>query len=272
MAALEKMFDVRGKSAIVTGGASGIGRAYAEIMAEHGAKVCIFDLNPTGLEKTVTAIRAAGGDVWGQAVDVGDRAAMAAAFDKVAGKAGSIDVVFANAGIDAGPGFNTPTGERNPEGAIENLPDEHWDKVIEINLTSVYTTIKHAVRHMKPNGGGQIIVTSSIASLINESIVGTPYMPAKAAVNHLVRHMAMELGVYNIRINAILPGPFITNIAGGRLRNPADRKAFEGQSLIGRIGDPEEIKGLALYLASPAASYVTGSLIVIDGGSLLRMT
>jgi len=125
---------------------------------------------------------------------------------------------------------------------------------------------------MKPNGGGQIIVTSSIASLINESIVGTPYMPAKAAVNHLVRHMAMELGAYNIRINAILPGPFITNIAGGRLRNAADRKAFESQSLIGRIGDPDDIKGLALYLASPASSYVTGSQIVIDGGALLRMT
>jgi len=272
MAALERMFDVRGKSVIVTGGASGIGRAYAEIMAEHGATVCIFDLDPAGLAETVSAIGAAGGDVWGQVVDVGHREAMAAAFDKVAEKAGSIDVVFANAGIDAGPGFKTPTGERNPEGAIENLSDEHWDKVININLTSVYTTIKHAVRYMKPNGGGQIIVTSSIASLINESIVGTPYMPAKAAVNHLVRHMAMELGAYNIRINAILPGPFITNIAGGRLRNAADRKAFESQSLIGRIGDPDDIKGLALYLASPASSYVTGSQIVIDGGALLRMT
>ena len=105
---------------------------------------------------------------------------------------------------------------------------------------------------MKPTGGGEIIVTSSIASLINESIVGTSYMPAKAAVNHFVRHMAMELGAYGIRVNAILPGPFITNIAGGRLRNKADRAAFESQSLIGRIGDVEDIKGLALLLASPA--------------------
>ncbi len=114
MAALEKMFDVRGKSVIVTGGASGIGQAYAEIMAEHGASVCIFDLNRAGLEKTVAEISAAGGDVWGLLVDVGDRAAMAEAFDTVAERAGAIDVVFANAGIDAGPGFNTPTVERNP--------------------------------------------------------------------------------------------------------------------------------------------------------------
>ena len=272
MAALETMFDVAGKSVVVTGGASGIGRAYAEIMAEHGARVCIFDIDPDGLSRVAAEMTAKGWDVWGQVVDVGDRPAMAAAFDAVAERHGRIDTVFANAGIDPGPGFNTPTGERNPDGAIENTPDEQWDRGIALNLTSVYTTVKNAVRHMKPKGGGEIIVTSSIASLINESIVGTSYMPAKAAVNHFVRHMAMELGAYGIRVNAILPGPFITNIAGGRLRNKADRAAFESQSLIGRIGDVEDIKGLALLLASPAGAFFTGSLIVIDGGSLTRMT
>ena len=269
MAALEKMFEVRGKSVIVTGGASGIGRAYAEIMAEGGAKVTIFDIDPKGLEAVVKEL---GGETWGQVVDVGDRAAMAAAFDAVAARHGRIDTVFANAGIDPGPGFMTPDGDRNPDGAIENIPDSQWDRGIEINLTSVYTTVKNAVRHMKPQGGGEIIVTSSIASDINESIVGTSYMPAKAAVNHFVRHMAMELGAFGIRVNAILPGPFITNIAGGRLRNKADREAFERQSLIGRIGETEDIKGIALLLASPAGAYFTGSLIVIDGGSLIRMT
>jgi NAD(P)-dependent dehydrogenase (short-subunit alcohol dehydrogenase family) len=197
---------------------------------------------------------------------------MAAAFDAVAEQHGRIDVVFANAGIDPGPGFMTTEGERNPAGAIENIPDQEWDRGIEINLSSVYTTIKNAARHMKATGGGRIIVTSSIAAQINESIVGTSYMPAKAGVDHLVRHMAMELGAYGILVNAICPGPFMTNIAGGRLRIPADRRAFEAQSLIGRIGDPEDIKGLALYLAAPASSYVTGAQIVIDGGSLLRMT
>lgn len=272
MAALEKMFDVRGKSVIVTGGASGIGRAYAEIMAEHGARVAIFDIDREGLARVVADMKANGWEVSGDVVDVSDRPGMAAAFDAVAARYGRIDTVFANAGIDPGPGFNTPTGERNPAGAIEAIPDEQWDRGIELNLTSVYVTVKNAVRHMKPAGGGEIIVTSSIASMINESIVGTSYMPAKAAVNHFVRHMAMELGAYGIRVNAILPGPFITNIAGGRLRNKADREAFESQSLIGRIGDVEDIKGLALLLASPAGSLFTGSLIVIDGGALNRMT
>jgi NAD(P)-dependent dehydrogenase (short-subunit alcohol dehydrogenase family) len=271
MTALHDMFDVKGKSVIVTGGASGIGRAYVEVMAENGARVCIFDLDDERLASVVTELRAQGADVWGQALDVSDRVRMASAFDKVAEKHGRIDVVFANAGIDAGPGFLSTEGHRIPEGAIDVLDDHHWDRVIEVNLTSVYTTVKHAARHMKKTGGGRIIVTSSIAAQINEAIVGTPYMPAKAGVDHFVRQMAMELGIFGILINCISPGPFMTNIAGGRLKIPADRKAFEAQSLIGRIGDTEDIKGLALYLASPCSSYVTGSQIVIDGGSQHRI-
>jgi NAD(P)-dependent dehydrogenase (short-subunit alcohol dehydrogenase family) len=265
------MFDVRGKSVIVTGGASGIGRAYAEVMAENGARVCIFDVNANGLDAVVAEIGAGGAEVWGQALDVADRTGMAAAFDAVAERHGRIDVVFANAGIDAGPGFLSTEGHRIPEGAIDVLHDSHWDRVIEVNLTSVYTTVKHAARHMKRTGGGRIIVTSSIAAQINEAIVGTPYMPAKAGVDHFVRQMAMELGVFGILVNCISPGPFLTNIAGGRLKSvPSDRRAFEAQSLVGRIGDTEDIKGLALYLASPCSSYVTGSQMVIDGGSMHR--
>jgi NAD(P)-dependent dehydrogenase (short-subunit alcohol dehydrogenase family) len=271
MASLEEMFDVRGKSVIVTGGASGIGRAYAEVMAANGARVCIFDIDQANLDTVVAEIVRSGGSAWGQIVDVSDRPRMAAAFDDVAERHGKIDVVFANAGIDAGPGFLTPEGERNPAGAIDTLDDHHWDRVIEVNLSAVYTTVKHAARHMKRSGGGRIIVTSSIAAQINEAIVGTPYMPAKAGVDHFVRQMAMELGMFGILINCISPGPFMTNIADGRLKNAADRKAFESQSLIGRIGDPEDIKGLALYLASPCSSYVTGGQFIIDGGALHRI-
>ena len=271
MATLQDMFDVQGKSVIVTGGASGLGRAYAEVMADNGARVCIFDLDPDRLEAVVAEMSGKGADVWGQAVDVSDRARMASAFDGVAERQGRIDVVFANAGIDAGPGFLSTEGQRIPEGAIDVLDDHHWDKVIAVNLSAVYTTVKHAARHMKQTGGGRIIVTSSIAAQINEAIVGTPYMPAKAGVDHFVRQMAMELGVFGILVNCISPGPFMTNIAGGRLKIPADRKAFENQSLIGRIGDPEDIKGLALYLASPCSSYVTGAQLVIDGGSMHRI-
>lgn len=271
MATLDEMFDVRGKSVIVTGGASGIGRAYAEVMGANGARVCIFDIDQASLDTVVDQINRHSGTAWGQLVDVSDRQRMASAFDTVAERNGRIDVVFANAGIDAGPGFLTPEGKRNPAGNIDTLDDHHWDRVIAVNLSAVYTTVKHAARHMKRTGGGRIIVTSSIAAQINEAIVGTPYMPAKAGVDHFVRQMAMELGMFGILVNCISPGPFMTNIADGRLRNAADRKAFESQSLIGRIGDPEDIKGLALYLASPCSSYVTGSQFVIDGGALNRI-
>lgn len=271
LASLQEMFDVRGKSTIVTGGASGIGRAYAEIMAEQGARVCIFDLDKKGLDQAVDEMSGAGGDVWGQQVDVTDRPGLARAFDAVAEKHGRIDVVFANAGIDAGPGFLSPEGERNPEGAIDAMDEAVWDRSIAVNLTGAFFTLRNAARHMKQTGGGRIIVTSSVAAQINEAIVGTPYMPAKAGLDHLVRNTAMELGMFGILVNCISPGPFMTNIAGGRLKIPADRKAFEEQSLIGRIGHPDDIKGLALFLASPASSYVTGAQYVIDGGSRLRI-
>jgi NAD(P)-dependent dehydrogenase (short-subunit alcohol dehydrogenase family) len=266
----QEMFDVTGKSIIVTGGASGLGRAYAEVMAENGARVCIFDLDQQGIDQTVAALGRGNAKVWGQQVDVTDRKRMADAFDAVAEKHGKIDVVFANAGIDAGPGFLTPEGERNPEGEIDNLDDDHWDKVIATNLTSVFNTVKLAARHMKRTGGGKIIATSSIAAIYNDGIIGTPYLPAKAGVAHFVRQAAMELGRYNILVNAIAPGPFITNIAGGRMRFAEDRKAFDMWSPLGRVAETSEIKGLALYLASPASSYVTGSQIVIDGGLSLR--
>lgn len=265
---LQEMFNVSGKTVIVTGGAFGLGRAYAEILAQEGANVCILDFDPKQLDNTVAEV---GHGVTGKCVDVTDRPAMTDAFNEVAAQYGSIDIVFANAGVDAGPGFLDPESRRNPEGQIDELDDEHWDKVIAVNLTAIYFTMKLAARHMKAQGtGGRIIATSSIAAFYNDGIVGTPYMPAKAGVSHLVRQLAMELGRYGILVNAICPGPFITNIAGGRLANPEDRKAFTDWSVLGRVATTEEIKPLALYLASSASSYVTGSQMVIDGGLMLR--
>lgn len=268
---LETMFNVTGKSVVVTGAAYGLGRAYAEIMAEQGAQVTLIDLNEDQLTKTVAEISERFGRVHGIVCDVTDRAGMDAAFDEIASHQGGIDVVYANAGVDAGPGFLTPEGQRNPEGEIDNLDDAHWDKVIGVNLTSIYYTMKLAARHMKRQGrGGSIIATSSIAAFYVDGIVGTPYMPAKAGVSHLVKQLAMELGRYNIRVNAICPGPFITNIAGGRMANVEDRQAFIRWSCLGRVAETDEIKPLALYLASPASDYVTGSQMVIDGGLILR--
>lgn len=264
---LAKMFDVSGKSVVVTGGASGLGRAYAEVMADNGARVCLLDMDGDGAARVAREI---GHATWSQQVDVADRPALAAAFDKVAETHGRIDVCFSNAGAATGPGFVTPAGVRDPEGQIDTLDEAHWDRALDVHLSGAFFTIRNAARHMKQTGGGRIVVTSSIAARVNDRLVGTPYMPVKAGVEHLVRNAAMELAEYGILVNCIAPGPFATMMGGGAFNDPDKRRAFEENSLLGRVGEAEEIKGLALYLASPASSFVTGSSIKIDGGFSLR--
>jgi NAD(P)-dependent dehydrogenase (short-subunit alcohol dehydrogenase family) len=267
-----QLFDVRGLATIVTGAASGIGFAYAEVMADNGARVTLIDNDKLSLEAAVRRLAERGGDVRGQTVDVTDRPALRGGVDAAASHYGKLDVVFANVGIDSPPGFIGVKGERTSDGAFENVSDERWDLVIATNLTSIYSTIKASVPHMKKNAkGGRIIVTTSVAGIRPEAIVGMPYMPAKAAAAHLVRQAAIELAKYNILVNAIAPGPFITNIAGGHLKDPTTVAAFARFTPLHRLASTDEIQGLALFLASPAATYVTGSQMVIDGGVLLGM-
>ncbi|MDA8252931.1 MAG: SDR family NAD(P)-dependent oxidoreductase [Rhodospirillales bacterium] len=266
---IERLFDVRGLATVVTGGASGIGLALAEAMAENGARVTIMDINAAAIEAEVSRLRTMGGDVRGELVDITDRPATKRAFDTAAAHYGRLDVVFANAGIDSGPGFLNMQWERASEGAVENLSDEIWDKVIATNLTSVFTTIRAAVPHMKPHRSGRIIVTTSVAALRGEPIVGTPYMPAKAGAAHLVHQVAQELAKYNIQVNAIAPGAFITNIGGGHMKKPEVLSMFSRHCPTGRAATTDEIQGVALFLASPASRYVTGVQIAVDGGMLL---
>jgi NAD(P)-dependent dehydrogenase (short-subunit alcohol dehydrogenase family) len=264
------MFSVKGYGAIVTGGASGLGLAFTEVLAENGARVTMLDLSAERIGAETKRLRSAGFDVRGAVVDVTDRPAVHGAFDEAVAEYGRLDVVFANAGIDSGPGFVTLDRKaRVAEGAIENYDDARWNKVIETNLNSVFTTIKAAARHMKPRKSGRIIVTTSVAGLFVESGIGAAYMAAKAGAAHFMRTMALELARYNILVNAIAPGPFITNIGGGHAHRPEVQAAFAKTVPLGRMASTEEIKGLALFLASPASSFMTGSEIVIDGGVLL---
>jgi NAD(P)-dependent dehydrogenase (short-subunit alcohol dehydrogenase family) len=132
-------------------------------------------------------------------------------------------------------------------------------------------TIRFAAAHMKRQRSGSIIATTSIAGTRSEPLVGYGYVAAKAAVGNIVRHAAVDLAAYNVRVNAIAPGPFLTNIAGGRLhRDPDVVKKFAGPVPMGRLGHPDEMKGLALLLASPAGSFITGTVIPIDGGATAR--
>ena len=269
MAAAE-MFDVGGLSVAVTGGASGIGLGYAEALAEHGGRVTILDLDGESMEREVQRLSSSGYDVRGSRVDVTDHAALDASIDDAAARYGRLDVVFANVGVDPGPGFvgawAGSTRPRNDEGALERYTTERWSRAIDINLTGIFATMRAAARHMRPQRSGRIIVTTSVASTKNEAVIGAAYMAAKAGAAHLMRNVALELAAYGITVNAIAPGWFVTNIGGGHAHDPDEQAAVAREIPMHRVGWPDDIKGLALFLASPASAYITGQEIVIDGG------
>jgi NAD(P)-dependent dehydrogenase (short-subunit alcohol dehydrogenase family) len=267
---IKQLFDVEGHGVVVTGGASGLGLAFTEALADNGARVTMLDADARRLADECARLRAAGYAVRGEVVDVSDHPALDRAIDAAVAAHGRLDVVFANAGIDSGPGFigNWVGTERprNPEGALENYTDERWNRVIDVNLTGIFATLRSAARIMKPQRSGRMIVTSSVASFQCEPAIGSAYMAAKAGVTHLTRCVALELAAYGITVNAIAPGFFVTNIGGGHAKHPAVQQAMAKVLPMHRVGFPDDIKGLALFLASPASAYLTGQQIAIDGG------
>jgi NAD(P)-dependent dehydrogenase (short-subunit alcohol dehydrogenase family) len=264
------LFKVEGYGVVVTGGASGLGLGFAEALAVNGAKVTLLDVDAKRIDAEVSRLTQAGYTARGEVVDVTDHPLLDAAFDRAVKAHGRLDVVFANAGIDSGPGFlGAWVGAqrpRNPAGALEKYDDERWQKVIDINLTGVFATMRAAARYMRPQKSGRIIVTTSLAAVKNEAVVGSAYMAAKAGAAHLMRNVALELAAYNITVNAIAPGFFITNIGGGHAHNPELQKAVSAAVPMHRVGFPSDMAGLALFLASPASDYLTGQQIIIDGG------
>ncbi len=267
---IAELFRVEGYGVIVTGGASGLGLGFVEALAENGARVTMLDCDAERIADESRRLQKQGLDVRGQVIDVTDHPALDRAFDEAVAAHGRLDVVFANAGIDSGPGFlGAWVGSERPrvsEGALENYTDQRWNRVIDINLNGVFATVRAAARHMKPRKSGRIIVTTSVAAYQCEPAIGSAYMAAKAGAAHLMHNVALELAAYNITVNAIAPGFFVTNIGGGHARNPAVQEAVARMLPMHRVGFPEDMKGLALFLASPASAYITGQQISIDGG------
>lgn len=260
---IANLFNVHGLATVITGGASGIGLACAQALATNGARVALFDRDAVALEQALAALPVG---TRTEQVDVTDGAALDTAMDRTAAAFGRLDCVFINAGIGGGPGFLRGDGSRNPERRIEELPLEQWERVMEVNVTGAFRTLQAAVRNLKQTGGGRIVFTSSISSYKVEQHVGTPYVVSKAAVGHLVRQAALELARFGITVNAMAPGPFMTNISGGRLKDPQARAPFERAIPMHRLGEAADIQGVALFLASPASRYITGAHIVVDGG------
>jgi len=250
-----------GKVAVVTGAASGIGRAIALRYAREGAAVCIADINAAGGEGTAGMIRDAGGRATFRNCDVADPEQVRAVMDGAAAEYGRLDVVVNDAGVGSG-------GMR-----AEDMDVEVFRRTIDVNLCGPFYGAKFSIPHLRRAGGGSIINISSVYGLIAAPLVA-PYAASKGGVIMLTKQMAVDYSRENIRINCICPGFVDTDLGGRRARmSPEDaaaalarREARAAIQPIGRQAQPDEMAGAAVFLASDDASFVVGSIMVVDGG------
>lgn len=249
------MGKLDGKVAIVTGGASGIGKKTAELFVEEGARVIIGDLNADGVGEMIGKLGHNYAD--GATLDVRDESAVERMVDQAFRRFGRLDIAFNNAG----------TGGFSP---IQSYPIEEWDRVIGTCLTGVFLCMKHEAARLIPQGqGGSIINIASLnATQATEGFAA--YCSAKAGVAMLTKVGALELGRHTIRVNAIGPGIIHTPLTSGMLAIPGVEDAFVHESPIGWAGEPEDVAGLALYLASDDSTLMTGQTLYIDGGASLK--
>ena len=253
--------SLTGISAVVTGGASGLGRAMGEALAVAGAGVALLDRDGGTLDETVAAMTSRGLHVVGERCDVAEADSVDSAMKGAADRLGGIQAVFANAGMSAGPGPGS--GGRS----VTDYDDDVWDRVLAVNLTGVMRTARAAVPYLAESGAGRLVLTSSSASVMPTLFVGHAYAATKAAVLHMSRYLALELADRGILVNCIAPGPFLTNIAERRLQQPSVAEAVAQTVPLGRIANPAEIGPLAVFLAGPDSGYMTGAVLSIDGGT-----
>ena len=245
------------KVAIITGAGSGIGRATAILFAKEGAKVAVTDINDKNGEETVEEIIRNSGQAKYYHLDVSKEKEVANVFDKVYKEFGKIDVLFNNAGIS---GTNKPTDE---------LSEEEWNQVMDINLKGVFLCEKYALKYMKEQKGGSIINNSSIYGIVGAPDI-PPYHASKGAVRLLTKTDALIYAKYGIRVNSVHPGFIRTKMVEDFINKTPDpeetKKHLDSLHPIGHMGEPNDIAYGVLYLASDEAKFVTGTELIIDGG------
>lgn len=251
-----KQRSLDGKAAIVTGAGSGIGRAITTLFAEEGARVAVVDVSESDGKETVELLRKRGGDAIFIQGDISNSAIVKRIVETTVKNYERVDILCNNAGVES-------------MGSILEITEENWDKVMSINLKGVFLCSKHSVPKMVENGGGVIINIASVLGLIG-SKGEAAYCASKGGIISLTRAMALDFAPHNIRVNCICPGSVLTPTFKRVMTSLGDYEAAFQRNLdkipLKRIAEPEEIAYAALYLASEKASYITGSVLVIDGG------
>lgn len=245
--------SLEGKTALITGASRGLGAAIARAYAEAGADVALCARNTELLEAVAAECRAHGRRAVVIAADLTDLAAAGQIVERAAAELGKIAIVLNNAGVNP---IYKPTLDTSLE---------EWQHIMGMDLTAPFLISQAAARHMIPNGGGTIIQMASVSGLLASPRMA-PYSAAKGALLSLTRTLGAEWARYNVRVNAIAPGYVATDLTAGMLANPKYSEGIRAATPLNRVGTPDEIAGVAVFLASDAASYVTGSTYVVDGG------
>ena len=252
---MPSLFDLSGQVAIITGSSRGIGRAIAERMAEHGARVVVSSRKADACEAVAEAIRGSGGEALVAPCNISRKEELQGLVDATLARWGRIDALVCNAAVN--PHF----------GPSATIGDDAWDRIMASNIRSNHWLCNMALPGMAERGAGSVIVVSSIAGLRGSTSLGA-YGISKAADMQLVRNLACEWGPRGIRANCIAPGLVRTDFARALWEDPANLARRTRDTPLQRIGEPDEIAGAAVFLASAAGSFTTGQTIVIDGGVL----
>lgn len=243
-----------GKLALVTGAASGIGQAIAVAYAAEGARVIVTDLSAEACQATLDAVRAAGAEGWAFALDVSDTEAAAALAQRVGAEIGALDILVNNAGVLIREGIDSPRAHA------------HMRKVVDVNLFGTFNTIHAWLPALRRTRGCIINIASGAAFIAQAGCVG--YSASKGAVKMLTQSMAADLGPDGIRVNALAPGVIVTPMTDATRASPERLERFLARIPSGRLGQPSELAGPAVFLASSLASYVNGVTLAVDGGVL----
>lgn len=249
--------QLAGKVAIVTGSGANIGEACAKALAREGAAVIVADINLTGAGRVAAAIEASGGTATAHALDLVDEASVATLVAMSLERFGRIDVLHNNAA-------DTRLEQMAADGSLLTMDGAVWDRAFAVNTRGTMLMIKHVAPHMIATGGGSIINTSTGASIVGD-LLNPAYSASKGAVNVLTRSVAVQLGRQNIRCNAVLPGLVLTPLAREMMR-PEHLAMIQRHVLLPRASVPDDIAATVLFLASDAASFITGQIISVDGG------